>query len=126
MGKKELLAEAESLGLSGLEESTNREIQAAIDEALVAEEFAASESAEVAVEEQEDPAPVEVAAEAPVASEPTFTLEQLMEYSQQLFGVGRQVLVGARSAGCIPSGAVTKDVAKNGIDQYLNMPVKQG
>lgn len=125
MAKQDLLDEAEALGIEGLDESnTNRQIQAAIDEALEAVE--APESFEVAVEEQEDPAPVEVAVEAPEASEPTFALEQLMEHSEAIFGVGRQVLVGARSAGKIPSGPVTKEVARNGIDQYLNMPVEQG
>lgn len=56
--------------------------------------------------------------------EPTFTVEELMPYAEQLFGVGSHVLVGARSAGCFPKSEMTKERARTGIKRYLEMPVQ--
>ncbi len=113
--KDDLLETAAELGIEGLDDSfTNVKIQELID------------LAQAAGAGPDDPAAVE---EAPVASaeeESVFTLAQLQPYSEQLFGVGGQVLVGAVSAGCIPSGSFTKSQAQAGIDQYLKMPVEKG
>ena len=108
MSKKDLLAEAAALGIKGVDEGTlNRSLQELIDTAFVEQ-----------AEEIETAGAVDV-------EEPTFTMEQLQPYADQLFGVGSHVLVGAQSAGTIPSGKMTKGQAQAGIDQYLNMPVEQ-
>ncbi len=137
MAKEALLREAKALGIEGLdEESLNRTIQEAIDQAKAEsaeadspESVDASESAEDGAEEPAEAPSEEVADpvsdEAPVASVPTFQLDQLKPYSDALFGYGAHVLVGARSAGCIPDDPVTKEQVSAGVDQYLNMPVKQ-
>lgn len=127
--KDDLLAEAAALGIEGLDESfRNDVIQARID-AAEAENAAATpdESAEEPAEEQaEDVAEEASDSVSDGASAPGFTLEQLKPYAESLFGVGAHVLVGAASAGFIPTeGTVTKDEVAAGIDQYLNMPVEQ-
>ncbi len=61
---------------------------------------------------------------APKVEEPTFSVEELQRYSQQLFGVGPHVLVGARSAGCFPKSDMTRERARTGIKRYLEMPVQ--
>lgn len=126
--KDDLLEEAAALGIEGLNgDFRNDVIQARIDDAreaqaLQADEDGAEEPAEEQAEEVAEDAPAPVAA----SSEPVFTLAQLRAYSQTLFGCGEHVLVGARSAGCIPVDPVTKDQVRAGIDQYLNMPVEPG
>lgn len=104
--KDDLLAEAAGLGLVLDDTFTNAKIQELIDSTFVEE------------------AEIETAGAVDV-EEPTFTMEQLQPYADQLFGVGSHVLVGAQSAGTIPSGKMTKGQAQAGIDQYLNMPVEQ-
>ena len=104
--KDDLLAEAAGLGLVLDDNFTNAKIQELIDSTFVEE------------------AEIETAGAVDV-EEPTFTMEQLQPYADQLFGVGSHVLVGAQSAGTIPSGKMTKGQAQAGIDQYLNMPVEQ-
>ncbi len=109
--KADLLAEAADLGITGVDQETlNRTIQELIDDAKAA-----------VIDEPQDVEAVTVAVE----TEPTFTLEQLQPYSEQLFGVPGQVLVGAQSAGTIPAGKMTKGQAQAGIDQYMAMPVEQ-
>ena len=105
--KDDLLAEAAGLGLVLDDTFTNAKIQELIDSTFVEQ-----------AEEIETAGAVDV-------EEPTFTMEQLQPYADQLFGVGSHVLVGAQSAGTIPSGKMTKGQAQAGIDQYLNMPVEQ-
>lgn len=104
--KDDLLEEAAGLGLVLDDNFTNAKIQELIDSTFVEE------------------AEIETAGAVDV-EEPTFTMEQLQPYADQLFGVGSHVLVGAQSAGTIPSGKMTKGQAQAGIDQYLNMPVEQ-
>lgn len=122
MAKADLLAEAAELGIEfpGDEVPTNKQIQAAIDEA---------KAPEVVAEEPEPDAPAEeevVDEEVPEEpSEPVFSIGQLKPYAEQLFGVGYHVLVGAQTAGCFPSGKVTKAEVAAGIEQYLNTPVEQ-
>lgn len=106
--KDDLLAEAAELGLDLDDNFTNAKIQELID----------THSAFVEQAEIETAGAVDV-------EEPTFTMEQLQPYADQLFGVGSHVLVGAQSAGTIPSGKMTKGQAQAGIDQYLKMPVEQ-
>ena len=105
--KDDLLEEAAVLGLVLDDTFTNAKIQELIDSTFVEQ-----------AEEIETAGAVDV-------EEPTFTMEQLQPYADQLFGVGSHVLVGAQSAGTIPSGKMTKGQAQAGIDQYLNMPVEQ-
>ena len=105
--KDDLLEEAAGLGLVLDDTFTNAKIQELIDSTFVEQ-----------AEEIETAGAVDV-------EEPTFTMEQLQPYADQLFGVGSHVLVGAQSAGTIPSGKMTKGQAQAGIDQYLNMPVEQ-
>ncbi len=77
------------------------------------------------VEEEVTKAPKKAKKEsAPKVEEPTFSVESLMAYSEQLFGVGPHVLVGARSAGCFPKSDMTKERARTGIKRYLEMPVQ--
>jgi hypothetical protein len=122
MAKEDLLAEAERLGIEGLDDSfTNKQIQKVIDEAKAAEETVD----EPAVAEDEPEAEA-VEVEAPVASEPVFEIRQFAPHAESLFGVGYHVLVGAQSAGCFPSGKITRDQARAGIERYLNMPIEQG
>lgn len=123
MAKEDLLAEAASLGIEGLDsEFTNKKIQAAIDAARAADDGFAEEPAEEQAEE--------VAEEQSDAPEPkkesTFTLEQLKPFSKRLFGVGSHVLVGAASAGTIPEGKVTRAQVASGVERYLNMPIEKG
>ena len=126
MAKEDLLREAEALGIEGLDESfTNKQIKAQIEKAQDASESAPdpSDEPETAVEGDDTAEEVEGAT---VAPEPVFEIRQFRVYSEQVFGVGYHVLVGAQSAGCFPAGKVTKDQIRAGIDQYLNMPVEQG
>lgn len=112
--KQDLLAEAAALGITGVDEETlNRTLQELIDDAN-------TEAAQ-----SDDLPEIEETASVAVMEEPTFTLEQLQPYAEQLFGVGGHVLIGAQSAGTIPAGKMTKGEAQAGIDQYLSMPVEQ-
>lgn len=84
-----------------------------------------SDGEPVIVEEVETPkAPKAPKEKATKPKGPTFTVEQLMPYAQDLFGVGSHVLVGARSAGCFPESPMTKERAQTGINRYLEMPVE--
>jgi hypothetical protein len=123
MAKEDLLREAAKLRIEGLDDTfTNKQIQRAIDEAPRASESpqTVEDAPEAPVEEQV----VEVVEESPVAQETAFTLAQLKPHSVRLFGYGYHVIVGAVSAGCIPSGKVTRTQVRNGIDRYLKMPIE--
>lgn len=121
MAKQDLLDEAAELGIVGLDDSfTNTKIQTAINEAKVENAAAATDPGE-----DEEVVKEAVPVAAPSEPEPLFELAQLRPYAERLFGVGEHVLVGAQSAGKIPQGRVTRAQVRNGIDQYLNMPVEQ-
>ena len=127
MSKKDLLAEAAALGIKGVDEGTlNRSLQELIDTAKAnAARADASEPVwEDIIPDSDDAAEIETVP-VTVKEEPTFTLEQLQPYAEELFGVGGHVLVGAQSAGTIPAGKMTKAEAQAGVDQYLSMPVEQ-
>jgi hypothetical protein len=119
LAKEDLLAEAAALGIEGLDETfTNKMIQSQIDAVLMPGTTPEEPQLEFVAEEVAEGEAV------PVAAEQVFTHAQLKPYVEQMFGVGVQVFVGAASAGLIPSKATKAQVA-HGIDQYLNMPVKQ-
>lgn len=127
--KEDLLAEAAELGIEGVDESTlNATLEKLIAERK--EELEGSEAQPEDTEAAEAADVVEVAEdeakESQEAPEPVFDLAQLRPYSESVFGCGWHVLVGARSAGFIPEGRVTKEQVRHGIDQYLNMPVEHG
>lgn len=129
MAKSDLLAEAEALGIEGLDDSfTNKQIQSAIDAAQEAQDAPESDEEPIseAAEAVEEEVPSEEPPVAPEAAEATFAVAQLKPYAEQLFGVGYHVIVGAQSAGFLPAGRVTKAQVAAGIDQYLNMPVENG
>ena len=56
--------------------------------------------------------------------EPAFPMADLMAYSEELFGVGGHVLVGARSGGFLGPDPVTRPECKKAIEAYLASPVE--
>jgi len=54
-----------------------------------------------------------------------FTVDQLIPYSDRLFSVPGQVLVGARAAGLLADGC-TKEEASEAVAKWLAMPAGGG
>ncbi|MDE0682698.1 MAG: hypothetical protein OXI63_07280 [Candidatus Poribacteria bacterium] len=80
-----------------------------------------SEDQKAAVSETK-PAPKKRAPKKP--PEPTFRMDDLMNYSEELFGVGGHVLVGARSGGFLKADPVTRSECQKAVKAYLASPVE--
>ena len=57
-------------------------------------------------------------------AEPKFQMADLMQYSEELFGVGGHVLVGARSGGFLGPDPVTRSECQKAVKSYLASPVE--
>lgn len=68
------------------------------------------------------PAPKKRAPKKP--AEPRFAMADLMDYSEELFGVGGHVLVGARSGGFLKPDPVTRSECRKAVNAYLASPVE--
>ena len=57
-------------------------------------------------------------------AETTFQMAEMMQYSEELFGVGGHVLVGARTGGFLGPDPVTRSQCQKAIEAYLASPVE--